>query len=162
MGSLWFAVEVTRVRPGGRWVYPGALGSLGFAVGVVGSVVRFTLVPLGVVGFIRGLLVHLRSIWGSLFSSTDIGFTGVCPGGRWIHPGTLGSLGFSLVIVEFIRGHRVHSGSHCGSFGSSRVVGLTRISPGGRWVHPRSFGSLGFALWVAGFIWRHWVHSYSP
>ena len=40
---------------------------------------------------------------------------------RWVHPGSLGSLGR-------------------GSLGSSGVIGFTHVRPGGRWVHVWSFG----------------------
>ena len=52
------------------------------------------------------------------------GFTGVPAGGvwvhsvrldgRWVHAGSLSSLGFALGVVGFIRGRWVHSCSPCG------------------------------------------------
>ena len=63
----------TRVRPEGRWVHAGSLGSLRFA--------------LRVVGFIRGLCVSTR----------------LCTAGRSVHPGSLGSLTFSFCVVGIIQ-----------------------------------------------------------
>ena len=64
--------------------------------------------------------------------------------------GSLGSLGFALVVVGFIRGHWLTSGSSWGYLGLSRVVGFSRDCTVGRWVHPWSLDSLGFALGVVG------------
>ena len=88
---------------------------------------------------------------------------------RWVHPGSLGSLGFAMGVVGFIGGFWVQWCSPCGSLGSSWVVGFTRVRPGdcwvhmvvvrftqvrpgGSWVHAGSLGSLGFALGVVGLI----------
>ena len=88
-GSFWLAQGVvrfirgigfSRVRPGGSWVQPGSLRSLGFALGVVGF-------ALCVVEFIRGSCVHLVSRWVLLDSFRVVGFTRVSPGGRWVHSG---------------------------------------------------------------------------
>ena len=124
-GSLGSSGDVsfTRVRPGCRWVRLGSLSSLGCTLGVVGIVcsrwIRWgrwvhsfarwwslfhprslgsLVCTLGVVGFIRGHWVHWGAPWGLLCSSGVVGFTGVCPGGRW-----------------FILGRWVHSGAPWGS-----------------------------------------------
>ena len=124
MGSCR-VIEFTRVRPEGHWVHPESFGSFGCAVGVVG----FICFPFGVVGFIRGRWVYSGShwvtlglsgvvgftrcvSWASLCSSGVIGFSRVRPRGRWVHPGSLGYLGFDM--------------------GSSGVVEFTRIRPEGR------------------------------
>ena len=60
-----------------------------------------------------------------------VGFTRVRPGGRWVHPGSLGSLRCALIIVGFIRGRLVHSGSPWGSLGSSGLVWFARERSGG-------------------------------
>ena len=121
-GSVWFARE----RPVWRWVHAvhsRSLGSLGCVMGVV--------------GLIRGRCVHGGAPLGSscvvgftrvyLCSSRVVRFIRVCPRGRWVHPGRLGSL------VGFIRGG-------------------TRVRPGGRLFHPGWLGSPGSALGVVGFI----------
>ena len=83
-----------------------------------------------------GRWVHLCAHWGSLVLSGVVGFTRVCPGGGWVHPGLLGSLRCSLGIDVFIR-----------------LVVFTRVRPEGLWVHPGWLGSLGCVLDVVGFIW---------
>ena len=67
------------MRSGGRRVHPGSLGSLGCA--------------LGVVGFIRGTLVHSDARWWSFGSYDVAGFIGLCPGRLRVHTGLLGSSG---------------------------------------------------------------------
>ena len=148
MGSC-AVVVFTWVRPGGRWIHQGSLGSLGFAFGVV--------------VLIRGCWIHSSSRWGSLGSSGFVGFTRVRAGvvgfnpvragSRWVHPGSLSSLlgvvGCALWVVGFMRGRWDHSDLPWGSLGSSEVVGFTLV---GRWVHPPSLGSLSLALGVVGFI----------
>ena len=62
----------TWVRPGGRRDHPESLGSLGWA--------------LGVVGFIRGRRVHQGAPRGSSGSPGVAGFTGVRSGGLWVDP----------------------------------------------------------------------------
>ena len=102
-----------------------------------------------------------------------VDFTGVRPGGSWVHPWLLGSLQCTLVIV---RGRWVHYSAPwvwLGSSGvaeftrvrslrSSWVVGFTRVRRSCRWIHPCSLGSLFFVLGVIGFIRGLWVHSGSP
>ena len=120
-GSRWGSfsssgvVVFTRVRPGGRWVrsrchwvHAPSLGSLGFA--------------LRVVGFIRDRWVHSDSPFGSLGSSEFVGFTRVCPMCRCVHPTSLGSLSLALGVVGFIWCRWVHSGSPWRTLGSSGVV----------------------------------------
>ena len=116
--------------PRGRWVHPGALVWLARPGGhcVCARSLGSLACALRVFGFIRGLLVtsrarlsrwaytgslvHSGASWGSLGSSSVIGFTGVRPRGRWVHPGLLGYLGLDM--------------------GSSRVIEFTRIRLGGR------------------------------
>ena len=89
---------------------------------------------------------------GSLGSCEVVGFTRVRHGGRWVHPGSLGSCRCALEFDGFILRGWVHSGTHCGSLCSSGVVRFTRMCPRGRWVHPGPLGSLMYALCVVGFI----------
>ena len=104
----------------------------------------------------------------SLGSFGVVEFIRVHPGGRWVHSGSLGSFGCSLVVVVFILGRRdrlVSLGSFCVVgfvWGSFRVVGFVRVHPGGRWVHSGSFGSFKFALGVGGFVRKRWVPSGAP
>ena len=71
--------------------------------------------------------------------------------GRWVHPASLGLLGFAPCVVEFIPGRWILSSSRWGSLGSSGVVGFTSVGAGVvgfirdrwilsgvRWVHPGS------------------------
>ena len=97
MGSSG-VVGFTRVRPGGRRVHPGSLGSLTCALRFVGFIWRRWLYScalssivcaLGVVGFIRGRWIHSGVPWGSIGSSAVVGFTRVRPEGRRVHPGSL-------------------------------------------------------------------------
>ena len=83
------------------------------------------------------------------------------PGGRWVHAGSLSSLGCALWIVGFIRGRCVHLfgdrwvhswslGSHMcalGALGSCGVVRCTGVPHAGRGVHSGVHGeSLGSSL----------------
>ena len=155
-GSSW-VIGFTRVLAGGLWVHAGSLGSLRFALGVI----AFIRGSLGSLGFAS---VHLP--WGSMGSSEVVAFTRVRPWGRWVHPGSLGSIKFALGFTGFIRGRWVHLGSSWVSMGSSVVVGFTGVRHGGRWVHWRSpwgsLGALSFALRVVRFMRGHHVHSGSP
>ena len=132
-------------------------------------------VRTGVVGFILGHWVH----WGApLVSSGSFGvtgFTGVLPGGRRVHPASLGSLVCALGFAGFIKGHWVNWGVPWGTSGSSGVIvvaGDPRVHPGSlgslgcplgcRRVLPRSLGTLVCALVVVGFIRGRWVHLMHP
>ena len=101
-------VGFTRIRTGGRWVHPGLLGSVVFALGSLGwsGIVRFNLVR----------------VWLSLGSS------GVVCSLLF----ALGVVGFALAVVGFTRGRWVHLGFPWGSLCSSGVVWFTRIRPRGR------------------------------
>ena len=138
-GSSW-VIGFTRVRAGSLWVHAGSLGSLRFALGVI----AFIRGSLGSLGF-----ASVNLPWGSMGSSEVVAFTRVCPWGRWVHPGSLGSIKFALGFTGFIRGRWVHLGSSWVSMGSSVVVGL-----------------LAFAMGVVGFtgvrLGGRWVHSVSP
>ena len=166
LGSRWWSLGSFEVV---GLVHLQSLGSLGFALGVA----EYALV---VNGFHRRRWVHLGSPWGSLGSSgfngvhSDspwgsfslsgvVGFTPDRHGGSWVHPGSLGSLGFALQVVRLICGRWVHSRSPWGSFGSSRAL---RFRLWGGRVYSGSFGSLGCALGVVGFILGRWCHSVSP
>ena len=81
--------EFTRVRFEGRWAHPRPLGSLGFA--------------LVVVGFIRVDWVTSCSSWEYLGLFGVVGFTQECTVRRSFHPGSLGSLAFALGVVGFIQ-----------------------------------------------------------
>ena len=105
-------VGFTRVRPVRRWVHAASLVSSGVAL----------VYALGFVGFIRCRWVLSSAPCGSLRSSVVVGFTRVCPGDRWVHPGSLGSLVCAMGVVEFIRGGWVHSGMPWGSLGSFGFV----------------------------------------
>ena len=158
-------VWLTLVRPRGRWVHPGPLGSLVYAMGVIGFICGGTWVRLG------GRWVHSEACrWVYLVSHRyALGVVG-CIRGCWDHPVSLGSLGSALGslnscrVVGSIRGHRVHSGAPWGfilcswvhsyapwgSLGSSEVVEFTQLHPGGRWVHLWSLASLECALRALG------------
>ena len=161
LGSLGFAFGVHAFIQG-CWVLSGScLGSL-CSSGVVGFT-RVRLVhsgaprwSLGSVGFALGVVGFIRVSLGSLrFALRIVGFTRIRSWGHWVDSRSLGSLGFTLWVVGFIRGRWVHSGAPCGSLGSSGDVSFTQIHPSGRWLHPVLFGSLGVALEVAGFILDH-------
>ena len=94
-------VRFTRERTVVRWVHAGSLGSSGSALGYA----------LGVVGFIRGCWVHSGAPWGCFGVSGVDGFTRVCPGGRCVHPVSLGSLRCAKAVVGFNLGRWVHSGA---------------------------------------------------
>ena len=78
-------------------------------------------------------------------SSGVVVFTRARAGGRWVHPGLLGSLARDLGVVGFFRGRWFHSRAPCGRF-----------------VHSRSLDSLAHALCVVGFIRGRWAHMRSP
>ena len=40
-----------------------------------------------------------------------VGFTRVCPESRGVYSGSLGSLGYALIVVGFVRGRSVHLGA---------------------------------------------------
>ena len=67
-----------------------------------------------------------------LFLSGVFGFIRERLGGRWVHPGLLGSLAYALGVVGLNRGFWIHSSAPCGSLGSFRVVVFARACPGGR------------------------------
>ena len=67
----------------------------------------------------------------------------MCLGGRWVHPGELGSHAWQSSV-------------------SSSVVGFIQARTGGRRVHPVAFGTLGCALEIVGFIRGRWVHWSAP
>ena len=125
---------------GGRWVQwrerCGSLGSNARALGAVGFI-RGSYVnlcarwgwlgsfvslvhALGVDEFIRDHWICSRAHWGSLgLSLEDVGFARASAGVRWVHPGTLGSLGRTLGVVGII-------------------FGFARAHHGDLWVYPRS------------------------
>ena len=137
--SLSEDVGFTRVRPWCCWNHPGYLGA-----------------------FVSGRSVHSRASWGSLGSSGVGAIIHARPGGRWVHPGSLGSLAQALGVL-----------------GSLGIVLFTRVKPWGRWVLPACPGCRCFhsrQLWVSlslswvgeftracsGGRWIHpgrWVHS---
>ena len=150
-------VRFTRVRPAGRWFHPESWGSLLCAQCVVEFVRgHWVLSSLGSSG---SLGVYSGATWRSLGLSGVVGFTRVRSGGRWVHPGSLGSHGFALWIVGFILGRRVHSDAPSGSLGSSGVFWFTRVRPGGRWFHLGSPCS----LWCPQIVfWLIRCHSGAP
>ena len=153
------------IRPGGSRVYPRSLVSLGCARGVV--------------GFIKGRWIHWCAPWESSGSSGVAGFIGVrpllssgssgvtgfivvCPGGRRVHPGSLGSFGCTLEDVWFIRGRCIHPEARRRSSGSSRFAGFIEVRSGGRGDAPGSLRSSGCAVGVVGFMRGRWVHLGTP
>ena len=135
------------MRPGGRLVHPGSLGSLRCA--------------LVIIGFIRVRLVHSGALWAALGSCGSFGSSEVV----WfirVHPAGVGF----MFVVGIVRGRWVHSSAPWGSLCSSVVVGFTRVRPVGRLVHAASLGSSGVALGNAvgfvGFIRCSWVLSCAP
>ena len=116
-------VGFTWVRPWGRRVHSWWLGSLVCPL-LVDGFIRGGWVQLGaprgssgslrslcsrgwgleVVWFIRGRWIHSGAPRGSSVSFGVAGFTQVRPGGREVHSGSFGSLGYALVVVEFIQG----------------------------------------------------------
>ena len=99
----------------------------------------------GVVGFIRCRRVYLGVLWGSSCTSWDAVFVGVRPGGRRVHPGSIGSL------------ERV-----VGISGSSGIAGFIVVRLGGSRIHQGSLDSFGCALWVNGFIRVRLVYRGAP
>ena len=105
-------------------------------------------------------------LFGSLGSSSVVGFTRMRPRSSWIHLGSLGSLICAMdvgltracanSVVGFILGRWVHFTERWMLMGSSRVVRFTCVRPGGRLIYPGWLGSLtsGFV----GFIRRCWDH----
>ena len=89
----------------------------------------------------EGRWVHLGAHWGSLVSSRVVGFSRVCPGGLWVHPVLLVSLGCSLGVDGFIR-----------------AVVLILVRPEVLWVHPGCLSSLECVLDVVGLIRGRWIH----
>ena len=61
--------------------------------------------------FIRGRWVHCGAPWSSSDSSEVAAFIGVHPGVGRFHPGSLGSLGCTVVVVGFVRARWVHWGA---------------------------------------------------
>ena len=149
-------VRFSRVRPKGCWVHPWPLGSLVYALGVVGFIQGGTRVQPGCR---RGVWLHTGAPWGSLglsgvvgvtrlhhggrSSSCAVGFTRVRASGLRVHPGLLGSLGCALDVAGFIKNRSLHSSTPWVSLGLSGVA-------------------LGYALAVVGFIPGHGVHSGAP
>ena len=153
----------------GRRVHPGTL--------------RSPRRSLGVVGLIRGRCVLWDTPWDRVVHQGSLGslkcvlvvvrfiqclwiFIGVRPGGRWVHPGTLGSPGSPLGVVGLILemrpvGRRVHPGwlgAPWGSSGSSAVNEFIRVRPVVLRVHPGSLDSLGCAFVLVGFMQSRWVN----
>ena len=81
------------------------------------------------------------------------------PGGRWVHPGSMGSVMCAMVVVGIIMDCWIRSRALWGWLGSSGVVAITGVRPGDRWVRPGSLGSLARSIGVVGFIRGCWVHS---
>ena len=65
-------------------------------------------------GVIGGGWIHAGSPWGTLCSSGVVGLTLFLHWCRWVHPGSLGSLGFALGVFGFIRVPWIHSGAPLG------------------------------------------------
>ena len=86
------------VRPSGRRVLQGSLGSLVSALGVVGFTGVAGCIEVGL-GFIRCRCVHWGAPWGSSISYGIAGLIGVHPDGRRVLPGSQGSFGCSLKVV---------------------------------------------------------------
>ena len=168
MGSCG-VVLITRVRPGGRWLFPRLICSLART--------------LSVVGFIRGCWVPSRVPWRLLGSSGVVWFICAYPRDRCVYPESLGSLTHALVVVVFSRAHhgcrwiQFHSnwcllGSSgfggfslaqaLGGLNSSRFVGFTFARPEGRYVHPETLRSLVCVLGVVGFSRYRCVHFRAP
>ena len=164
------------MRPKGCWVHPGPLGSLVYALGVVGFIRGGTRVQpgcrwvhpgclashgsaLGVVGFIRGRWGHSVAPWGSEFILRS-----------WVHSGARFRSSCSSGVVRFTRVSPrcrcVHQKPFASLVYALGVVGFiwggTRVCPGGRWVYPGPWCSLGCALRDVGFIRGRWGHSDVP
>ena len=130
-----------QVRHGCRRVHSGSLGTIEFALGVVGFILGHcvhALCALGFVGFIQGRWVHAGAPWGASGSFGIVGFTRVHPGGRQVYSECLGSRGCAMGGVGFIRDRWVHSGAPWGSLDSFRVFGFTRVRHGVCRVHSGS------------------------
>ena len=122
---VWLSSSVilgfTCAHSGGRWVYPGSLGSSARAEGVD----MFSFPPsLCLVGFIRGRRALSRPSCSSLGLCGDVGFARACPVGGWIHPRSMASLAHGLVIFGFIRCRWVRSRASWEWLGSYVVVGF--------------------------------------
>ena len=130
------------MRPRGRRVRWGSLGSLGWALVVIGFVRGrwvHCAAPFGVVCFVLGNWVR----WGeSLGSFGDARFFGVRPGCRGVRSGSMGSLGCALLVAFFFQGRWVHWVAHLGSSGSFGVAGFIGVRPGGRRVRSGTLDSL--------------------
>ena len=122
--------------------------------------------------FNRGHWVHQGAPCVSSGSSGVAAFIGVCPGGRRVHPMSLGSLGSALGVVGFIRGRWVYCGalrasSRCDLevYCSSAIAGFIVVHPGGRsvrWVAWCAYWGLLGTSGVTGFMgvrpWGRLVH----
>ena len=126
---------------------------------------------LRVVGFIRSRCVHSGAPWGTSDPLEGVGFIQVHPGGRWfiggrwVHRGSLGSLGVIWFIRVRLAVCRVHSVSLYAPLVSSGSFGVVRfiwVRPGGRRINSATLGSFGCSLGVVGFLRGRWVHSGSP
>ena len=90
--------------------------------------VEFIRAPLGVVGFIRGRLVHSGSLGsscalcGSSGSCIFVGFIRARPGGGGVH---LGSFRRALMVLGLIRFRWVYSGASLAWLVSIRLVGFS-------------------------------------
>ena len=80
------------------------------------------------------------------------GFIRVRPEGRRVHPESLLSLGYALVVVGFILGRWVHWGAPLESSYSSGFAGFTGVCLGCCLAHAESLGSFAYALGVVVFI----------
>ena len=156
-GSSW-VVGFTNGGPGCCWIHSGSLSSLAGAywIGTRGRwvfsraacvssgspwIVVFThawtgsldsLAPaLDVLGFIRGCCVRSSASWWTLGSSGVARYV-ARRGGRWIHPGLLGSPKRALGVFGFSRCRCVQSRTPCGSFDYCWVVGFIRARRGCR------------------------------
>ena len=141
-------VGLLSARPWGRCVFSVSLSSLAYAL----VVVSFTLAcpgshyrPFGSLAYTLAVFVLIRCRWvfvrkplgGSCGTSGFVGLAGGYSGGRWVHPGWLG-------VVGFIQVRWVHSCAPWSPWGSSGVFVFTCVHSGGRWVHSRVPGcSLG-------------------
>ena len=141
--------------------HPGPLGSYGCALGAVGFIRNrlrvVAVIALVVVGFIQCRWVHCGASRGSSGLTGIARLIGVRPGGRRIHPG---SLGCALVVAGFIWGRWVHWGMPWESSRSSGNVGFIGVRLGGRRDHPWTLGcALGFVGFVRG-RWGYWSASW--
>ena len=82
-------------------------------------------------------------------------FIRALPGGRRVHPCSLGSLGRALEVVGFIRVRNVHYGAPWGSLGSFGLVGFIQARHRRGRIHSGSLGSFGRAHGVVRFIRIH-------